>query len=193
MGNYVKLVVEWMKDGSAAVVLAREAAGEANVVTKIPLDSDEAHEPQRLRLERSADGAQISGVIVGAYYMRLVGSCSADFGLDSKPANFGLSAHGGKPDAVEVRSATFSKFQSISVMTNRVQWAGGAAANMAELQNSSAPTDPANEGYSAAQAPPLAEDYTPPAPGGWTLSNDLTDEQRSKIAALLAENGMPPL
>lgn len=213
--NYAKFVVEWMRDGTANVVLALEKNGEPAVCAKAPLDSDEACEPMRLRLELSADGSKLSGVIVGSYYMRLVGSCLVDSGMlpdqgDEAPrVRFGVSAHGGTADGVTAgRAACFSKFSAIAIRPNRVQWTGGAARAAEErapalLQGVGAPAPGAGCTISVAPdstAPDEGSDISmAPAPaalgttGGWTLSAELTEEQRSQIAMLLEQNGLPPL
>merc|ERR1711920_508444 len=94
--NYVKLVMEWMQDGNASIVLAREsqADGGPEVAASITLDEEEVQQPLRLRFEVSPDGLKLSGVLVGAYYMRLIGSCSAVFPDLPATPSVGFSAHG---------------------------------------------------------------------------------------------------
>jgi len=180
--NYAKLVVEWGSEGTASVVLAREQDGTPAVVGKAALEAEEAVAPIRLRLELSADGSQLSGVVVGAYYMRLVGSCSAVAGIQggsspdvvSPSSSIGVAFHGGgEAGFVEGRVAHLSDFASIAVRPNRVQWTGGATA------------------AAIAHAQPLQQaGYAPPAPGaGLTLSPDLSEEERAQVAALLGGMG----
>lgn len=144
--NYIKLVVEWMRDGSTKVVLAREREGQPEVIGKADLDEDEAEAPVRLRLELSADGSQLSGVVVGAYYMRLVGRCSAELacktadGAATVEPRLGLSAHGGAAD----RAARLRDFAAIAVRPNRVQWGGGATMAAARVVAPIAPPAQAN-------------------------------------------------
>lgn len=182
--NYAKLVVEWFPDGTASVVLAREVDSVPSVIGQASLETDEVFAPIRLRLELSNDGSQLSGVIVGAYYMRLVGSCTAigpgscgESTCDSTaPPSIGIAFHGGGKDGfVEGRVAHLSDFSSIVVRPNRVQWAGGAAG---------ATAPPTHQCFDEA-------DYAPPAPGalGLTLSPDLTEEERLQVTALLAGVG----
>eukprot|EP00931_Biecheleriopsis_adriatica_P123335 TRINITY_DN98368_c0_g1_i1.p1 TRINITY_DN98368_c0_g1~~TRINITY_DN98368_c0_g1_i1.p1 ORF type:complete len:326 (-),score=91.89 TRINITY_DN98368_c0_g1_i1:52-975(-) len=170
--NYAKLVVEWMKNGSASIVLARESKDEEpKVFGKIPLDDDEVQEAVRLRLELSSDGLQLSGVMVGAYYMRLVGSCSAKWesALESSGPSVGVSAHGGT-DSDDDRIAHLSDFSAICVRPNRVQWDGIGG-----------PVRP--------QQSPAQAGYAPPGPGaglaGLTLSPTLSEEERAQVAAML--------
>lgn len=183
--NYAKLVIERTQDGSA-LVLAREQHGEYVVHASAPLDDEEAIEPTRLRLEMSADGSQLSGCVVGAYYTRLIGSCPASSSSWSNNAasevslSFGITAHGG---SAHDRKARFKDFAAISVKSNRVQWRDAAA---------TVPQDLTAIGQSLSM-PPQGDGYDPPAPGGWTLSSQLTDEQRNQIAELLAQNNLPPL
>eukprot|EP00933_Yihiella_yeosuensis_P078115 TRINITY_DN8922_c1_g1_i1.p1 TRINITY_DN8922_c1_g1~~TRINITY_DN8922_c1_g1_i1.p1 ORF type:complete len:321 (+),score=82.96 TRINITY_DN8922_c1_g1_i1:3-965(+) len=187
--NYAKLVVEWMEDGSASVVLGQECEGKPAVVSSASLDEDQVSEPIRLRLERSSNGSELSGVIVGAYYMRLVGSCSTSgWENQSKEASIGISAHGGEAESFEQgRSAHFTKFSAIAIQSNRVQW--GGAPGRAEPR----------------AAPPQDESFAPPAPGagltaasggadlsGWTLSSSLSEEDRNRVAELLGANGLMP-
>eukprot|EP00929_Paragymnodinium_shiwhaense_P029318 TRINITY_DN16824_c0_g1_i3.p1 TRINITY_DN16824_c0_g1~~TRINITY_DN16824_c0_g1_i3.p1 ORF type:complete len:330 (+),score=85.22 TRINITY_DN16824_c0_g1_i3:66-992(+) len=179
--NYAKLVVEWMQDGTAAVVLARERSGEPAVCGTAALDSEEAAEPIRLRLEMNADGTELSGVMVGAYYNRLIGSCQAgpgtwgDNATGDADLQFGVSAHGGSASG-ESRAARFSKFSALAVKANRVQWGGGAGMP---------------QQFAGGVVTPLASpvdgqgDFAAAPPGGWTLSGDLSDEQRAQIAAML--------
>eukprot|EP00927_Polykrikos_kofoidii_P074810 TRINITY_DN70842_c0_g1_i1.p1 TRINITY_DN70842_c0_g1~~TRINITY_DN70842_c0_g1_i1.p1 ORF type:complete len:306 (-),score=45.08 TRINITY_DN70842_c0_g1_i1:42-959(-) len=179
--NYAKLVVEWMKDGTASVVLACEKDGHAEVSAKAGLDTEEAHEPIRLRLELSADGSQISGVLVSSYYNRLIGSCPADrtpwcsSGSDPTMLSVGIGAHGSSEEDSAERMARFSKFAAIAVKANRVQWGGGAS------------VPPHIACPHPESTSPLHGDYCAPAPGsGLTLSEDLTSEQRAQIMAMLA-------
>lgn len=183
--NYAKFVVEWMRDGTASVVLALKQRGEAAVCSTAALDAEEAHEPVRLRLELSANGSQLSGVMVMSYYMRLVGSCAV--GSDLQPAaaqdstpSIGISAHGGTAEgAAAGRAAHLANFVAISVRSNRVQWADPTV-------TVPQPSAPAPDGYN------------PPAPGaglaaaGWSVSPDMTEEQLKQMAALLALNGLSP-
>lgn len=186
--NYAKLVIEWMQDGTANMVLAREQHGDYVVCSQCPLDEEEATEPTRLRLEMSADGSQLNGCVVGSYYTRLIGSCPAssstwgDNGEESGSLLFGISAHGG---AARGRMAHFAKFDAIAVKANRVQWAD-AAATVPQAMAFPPQTQPS--------APPTQNGYEPPAPGaGWVMSPDLSEEARNQIAALLSHNGLPAL
>mmetsp|Transcript_12951 Transcript_12951/g.34691 ORF Transcript_12951/g.34691 Transcript_12951/m.34691 type:complete len:312 (-) Transcript_12951:37-972(-) len=184
--NYAKLVVECLEDGAAAIVLARERNGRPEVCAKVALDEDEAREPMRLRFEMSADSSKLSGVLVGSYYMRLIGSCPA--GADTwgptgealPPLSIGVAAHGGRAEeAIAGRSAVLANFVAISVQPNRVQWGGGGSIPPARVPQP--------------VASPVPEGYQPPAPtAGWTLSPDLSSEDRERITALLAQSGPPP-
>jgi len=191
--NYAKLVIGRTQDGCSAIILAREQHGEYVVHASAPLDDEEAVEPTRLRLEMSADGSQLSGCVVGSYYTRLIGSCPASSGSWSNNAasdislSFGISAHGGSEHG---RKARVSKFSAISVKSNRVQWRDPAATVPQDL-TSFAQTFP--QDLTSFAPPQQGDGYNPPAPGGWTMSAQLTDEQRTQIADLLALNQMPPL
>jgi len=183
--NYVKLVVEWLQDRAASITLARRQAGEFVVCGKADLDEEEAQEPTRLRLEMSADGTQLSGCVVGSYYTRLIGSCQADTATwgDNATLSFGMGAYGGPDDASAKRFATFSNFAAIFVKPNRVQWADAAA------------TVP--QAFASPSVQPLASPVQDgnefPAPGGGlVLSDDLTDEQRRQIAAMLGQANFLP-
>lgn len=172
--NYVKLVVEWMQDGSASVVLAREHDGEPAVCGQADLDEDEVHDSVRLRLELSADGSQLSGIIVCPYYMRLVARCSVNDVTEGSSPLVGVSAHGSTPEgALARRAAHFAKFDAIAVQTNRVQWGADAAA----VASAHLVQPPPQSGY---LPPPLGADFA-----GMTLSPDMSEEDRSRVAALL--------
>lgn len=169
--DYAKLVVQWAEEGAASLSLAQVRANlEPVVCAEISLDEDEVHEPIRLRLEQSADGRQLSGVVVGAYYMRLVGSCDVLSSVASAMASISLCAQGGK-DQRELRSVHFSKFAAIAVRPNRVQWDGVGSLTPQQL------------------APPPQAGYSPPAPGvglsGLTLAPGLSEEERAQVAAML--------
>lgn len=174
--NYAKLVVEWDGDGTASVVFAQEDNCEPTVCGKASLDGDAAYEPIRLRMELSGDGSQLSGVVNGAYYMRLVGRCSASSsGWGSRTASIGLSAHGGTAESTG-RVAKLAAFSSIAVRPDRVQWGGLAATDVT--------------------AAPIHQEATSMPGGnssGWTLSSNLTEAQRSQISAMLGMNGLPTL
>lgn len=178
--NFGKLVVD-VVDGSCTVSLAREVDGHPQVIATVELDEEEASQPTRLRLELSADRQQISGVIVGAYYMRLVGSIPLDGGswdaAGLQEHLVGISAFGCDTEVAAARCVQFAKFVLLAVKSNRVQWAGGAGF---------VPSD-----FVAQPEPlPAQAGYAPPAPGeafaGLTLSKDLSDEQRAAVAMLLA-------
>lgn len=173
--DYVKLVVQWAEGGAASVTLAQVRANlEPVVCAEISLDEDEVHEPIRLRLEQSADGRQLSGVVVGAYYMRLVGSCEVLSSVAPAMASISLCAQGGK-DQRDLRAVHFSKFAAIAVRANRVQWDGVGSLTPQQLGG----------------PPPSQEGYSPPAPGmglsdisGLTLSPALSEEERAQVAAI---------
>lgn len=174
--DYAKLVVQWGENGAASVTLAHVRANlEPVVCGEISLDEDEVHEPIRLRLEQSADSRQLSGVVVGAYYMRLVGSCEVLSDVAPAAASISLSAQGGKAEG-DLRVVHFSKFAAIAVRANRVQWDGVGSLTPQQLGG----------------PPPSQEGYSPPAPGmglsdfsGLTLSPALSEEQRAQVAAML--------
>mmetsp|Transcript_127406 Transcript_127406/g.224349 ORF Transcript_127406/g.224349 Transcript_127406/m.224349 type:complete len:332 (-) Transcript_127406:67-1062(-) len=203
--NYAKLVVEWMKDGTANVVLAQERRGAPVVCATAPLDAEEACEAVRLRLELSADGCKLSGVIVGAFYMRLVGTCEVEGDMrpdqseDATQVLIGVSAHGGTAEGVVAgRAARFTNFSAIAIRPNRVQWTGGAGRAPAPIEAPAALSPALLHGFAApAPGEECAISAAPALPtggsGGWTLSEDLTEEQRAQIAILLAQNSLPPL
>eukprot|EP00746_Dinoflagellata_sp_MGD_P012387 gnl/MRDRNA2_/MRDRNA2_126411_c0_seq1.p1 gnl/MRDRNA2_/MRDRNA2_126411_c0~~gnl/MRDRNA2_/MRDRNA2_126411_c0_seq1.p1 ORF type:complete len:393 (-),score=80.70 gnl/MRDRNA2_/MRDRNA2_126411_c0_seq1:15-1193(-) len=186
--NYAKLVVEWGSDGTANVVFAREENCEPSVCNKASLDGDAAYEPIRLRMELSGDGSELSGVVNGTYYMRLVGRCSATCaGWSGKPTLIGLSAHGGTAESTG-RFAKLAAFSSIAVRPDRVQWGGMMAIGA-----------PVAGGYGAAREAPVAsvqQDVlgsmrTADAPAStWNFSPDLTEAERSRISAMLGMNGL---
>lgn len=198
--NYAKLVIERGQDNTASVVLGRKQQGKYTVCGEAELDEEETQEPTRLRLEMSSDGSRLSGCIVKSYYTQLIGSCpaSADtWGENAQaeaPLSFGISAHGGvDAETLAARSACFKNFSAIAVKPNRVQWADASATvpqAMAAPIQTQEPLSPAMPGGYAPPAP--GADCAAPV-GGWTLSDNLTEEQRSQIAGLLAQSGLPSL
>lgn len=194
-GNYAKLVVEYGQDGAAGIVLARAQRGEYVVCSQCPLDDEEAVEPTRLRLEMSSDGSELHGCLVGSYYTRQIGTCPAspstwgDNAEVSSSLLFGISAHGG---AARGRTASFEKFAAIAVHTNRVQW-GDAAATVPQAFANGPQTGNGYTSVTVPSGPPVQNEdgYAPPGPGaGWTLSPNLTEEQRGQIASLLGQSGL---
>lgn len=191
--NYAKLVIERMQDRTGKVVLARKQNGEYTVCNEAALDVEETQDATRLRFEMSADDSHLSGCVVGSYYTRLIGSCTAsaaswgDNAQVEASLSFGISAHGRfDEETLTNRVAVFSDFTAIAVKKNRVQWAN-AEATVSQAMAAPVQSQPL--------APPVQDGYEPPAPsaGGWTLSDNLSAEQRSQIATLLGQNGLPAL
>jgi len=174
--NYVKLVVEGMKDGSVAIVLARysEANGSAAVINKVPIESGVFS----LRLELSPCGEKISGLLDTGYCMRLIGSCDAKT-LLSHTLALGLGAHGGSAEGSGW--AQFSSFRCLRIAPNRVQF--GASRPLLE------------EGSIGDTGNPDPEEeilYAPetPQPGGWVFSSALSAAERANIQGMLAAQGL---
>jgi regulation of enolase protein 1 (concanavalin A-like superfamily) len=111
--NYVKLVIEGMKDGTAALVLAAESGGQAAVCGKIPLGKNE--ESQTLRLEMGANG-KLSGMLDNGACMRKVGEAVPPAGAGLK---VGVGAHGG---GTEARWASFEWFRALSIPEDRANF-----------------------------------------------------------------------
>jgi len=185
--NYLKLVVECMKDGTYAVVFAKEQNCEPGVCGKIALEEDDVEDALRLRLEISADRLQASGAIVRRFYSQLVGSVNVDEPwLASAGTRVGVSAHGGQGGTGRV--VTFSEFTALSVQPNRVQW-DGAGGMQPPLSQGIAPAD-----LGASPLVMADEADGPPAPGaGLTISSKLSEEERQQVTAMLlsaqAESG----
>jgi len=175
--NYVKLVVEGMKDGSVALVLAREVKGEAAVVNKVPLGADVS---PSIRLELSPDGTKISGLLDTGYCMRLVGSCDVSE-LQGSPLFLGLGAHGAKPEGSNW--ARFSSFRCLRIAANRIQF--GAPVQSSTENKTGGIEAEGEEEEEILYAP------EPPQPGGWVFSSALSPEEKLKIQGMLAAQGLP--
>jgi len=176
--NYVKLVVEGMKDGTVALVLAREVNGEAAVVNKVPIEADVS---PSIRLELSPDGEKISGLLDTGYCMRLIGSCDVKEILKEGSVCLGVGAHGGNPEAPNW--ARFSSFRCLRIAANRIQF--GAPMQASENKIDGAESE--DEEEEVLHAPET------PQPGGWVFSSALSAEERAKIQAMLVAQGLPPV
>ena len=131
--NYVKLVVEGGRDpaGSASVVFAAEEGGVARVLGKVPLtmpsspESADALPTQTLRVELSADGTSVSGLLDNGYCARVVGKGTVPAEMVGGEGGQGLtrvgvSAHGGTADSGG--RARFGRFSLLEIAGNRVSF-----------------------------------------------------------------------
>jgi len=173
--NYIKLVVEGMKDGSVAIVLASEENGSPSVINKVPM---EAGVSASIRLELSPCGEKISGLLDTGYCMRLIGSCEAKT-LLSHTVAMGVGAHGGAPEGSGW--AHFSSFRCLRIAPNRVQFGASRPVEESSVDDTGDPD--------------LEEEilYAPetPQPGGWVFSSALSAAERANIQGMLAAQGLP--
>ena len=92
--NYVKLVVEGMRDGSVKICFGIKNAGAASIVSKIPLPGP-PNESVTLRLELSQDRKQVTAAVERKVCLQQVGTCAIDFlPAESTDLRVGLTAHG---------------------------------------------------------------------------------------------------
>jgi len=174
--NYIKLVVEGMKDGSVAIVLASEENGTPSVVNKVPL---EAGVSASIRLELSPCGEKISGLLDTGYCMRLIGSCEAKT-LLSHTVVMGVGAHGGA--AAGFGYAQFSSFRCLRIASNRVQFGASRPPLEEDPVEDTGDPDPEEEILYAPETP---------QPGGWVFSSALSAAERANIQGMLAAQGLP--
>jgi hypothetical protein len=184
--NYIKLVLEGSKDGSCAVVLAGEKSGSPVVIAKVSVATSDVFLPggagMRLRLEVNEDGS-VTGMFQqrGSPCMRLVGRGLGYEELVS-PARVqvGIGAHGGSLTTSELsessgRCALFYNFRGVWTPQDRIQMGKGPGNNgLSRAAGAAAQTT-----LGAVVGP--ATDVL----SGWTLSPDLSEDERQNIASLL--------
>ena len=112
--NYVKFVIEGMRDGTVQLVVAAECAGVPQVVAKVPLPCVSTA-PVTLRLELSSDGQSVSACVDRLVCLQHVATCPVSF-LRERGFQIGLSAHGGID---ETRQAVFSRFSAFAIAEGR--------------------------------------------------------------------------
>ncbi len=205
--NYLKLVLEGMKDGGCAVVLAGEKNAVPAVIAKVPVAAKEILLPgaafdepvpfvlltllfmplskigvgMRLRLEVNADGC-VTGMFQarGSPCMRLVGRADAyqELAVSSEKVQVGIGAHGGSSSMTTVsesglRYALFYNFRGVWTPQDRIQM--GKDPDNISLRSAMPLQTTSN-----ATVEPVTNVLS-----GWTLSPDLSEEDKNNIAALL--------
>lgn len=182
--NYITLVVECAGAGGTKAVMAKVRGDCATVAGSLPLE-DLASRPVLLRLSLSADGAQMTGTLIGPGGECGVGHCLAGCAWgNSAPElqpSVGVCVRGGATGCAPSRAVRFSDFTGVAPP------AGCTAAPPPRLE---APAG-------APEAPPTpAEDPGWSGEGGgWTMSRNLPEAELRRIQELLVQNGLlaPPL
>lgn len=184
--NYVKLVVEGMKDGSVSLIMAREVNGVAEVVKKmegVPLAN------AQLRME--VKNGKITGMMHSGYCVRLVGTCDFGMVLSAPEMSVGVGAHGSDGDS---RVASFKDFKCIQIAQDRVAFVEGKLGDMNIADATTPAFTIAMAAANAIDATGEGEEQAPaftsflPCSGigtSWTFSSNLSAGDMERIQGML--------